>query len=226
MSRSTCSAIARGEGALRAPRARNAPTSSSFRSRTVSRAPCRSRLPASLPPTLPRPINPIRMPFTPYLIDDWDFLLSSTSGRRGSVHSRACVYGGEARAGPSKKSILICLKGMNLGARRGRARLPDHGRTFQAISAPTAERVLSMSQASQTLPTGTVAPAPSMAVRWYVLILMCAVYTLSITDRYMVTQVLEPIRLELHLTAGGVGGADRPLARTRSTSRWAFRSPG
>ncbi len=46
---------------------------------------------------------------------------------------------------------------------------------------------------------------PSLAARWYVLILMCAVYTLSITDRYMVTQVLEPIRLELHLTAGGVG---------------------
>jgi predicted MFS family arabinose efflux permease len=44
-----------------------------------------------------------------------------------------------------------------------------------------------------------------MAYRWYVLILMVSVYTLSITDRYMITQVLEPIREELHLTAGGVG---------------------
>ena len=44
-----------------------------------------------------------------------------------------------------------------------------------------------------------------MGYRWYVLILMCSVYTLSITDRYMITQVLEPIREELHLTAGGVG---------------------
>jgi predicted MFS family arabinose efflux permease len=44
----------------------------------------------------------------------------------------------------------------------------------------------------------------SPAVAWYVLILMCLVYTLSITDRYMITQVLEPIRLELHLTDSGV----------------------
>ncbi len=62
-----------------------------------------------------------------------------------------------------------------------------------------------MNQAEAFVQTGTVAAVPSLAARWYVLILMCAVYTLSITDRYMVTQVLEPIRLELHLTAGGVG---------------------
>ena len=41
-------------------------------------------------------------------------------------------------------------------------------------------------------------------VRWYVLILMVGVYTLSITDRYMISQVLEPIRLELHMTDIGV----------------------
>lgn len=40
--------------------------------------------------------------------------------------------------------------------------------------------------------------------RWYVLILMCFVYTLSITDRYMITQVLDPIRRELKLTDSGV----------------------
>jgi MFS family permease len=62
-----------------------------------------------------------------------------------------------------------------------------------------------MSQAQELEQTATVGAVPSLAARWYVLILMCAVYTLSITDRYMVTQVLEPIRLELHLTAGGVG---------------------
>ncbi len=44
----------------------------------------------------------------------------------------------------------------------------------------------------------------SGVVRWYVLILMVAVYTLSITDRYMISQVLESIRLELHLTDTGV----------------------
>jgi MFS family permease len=62
-----------------------------------------------------------------------------------------------------------------------------------------------MTQAQELQQKGTVGAMPSLAARWYVLILMCAVYTLSITDRYMVTQVLEPIRLELHLTAGGVG---------------------
>ena len=62
-----------------------------------------------------------------------------------------------------------------------------------------------MSQPESRPQTGIAGAAPSLTARWYVLILMCAVYTLSITDRYMITQVLEPIRLELHLTAGGVG---------------------
>ena len=44
----------------------------------------------------------------------------------------------------------------------------------------------------------------SLAQRWYVLIMMCLVYTLSIADRYVVSTVLDPIRLELHLTDKGV----------------------
>jgi len=44
----------------------------------------------------------------------------------------------------------------------------------------------------------------SLAERWYVLIMMCLVYTLSIADRYVVSTVLEPIRIELHLTNLGV----------------------
>jgi predicted MFS family arabinose efflux permease len=44
----------------------------------------------------------------------------------------------------------------------------------------------------------------SLAYRWYVLIMMCLVYTLSIADRYVVSTVLEPIRLELHLSDGGI----------------------
>jgi MFS family permease len=50
-------------------------------------------------------------------------------------------------------------------------------------------------------------PAPAAAsafVRWYVLLVMCLVYTLSIADRYVISTVLEPIRLELHLTDSGV----------------------
>jgi MFS family permease len=48
------------------------------------------------------------------------------------------------------------------------------------------------------------AQSASLAERWYVLIMMCLVYTLSIADRYVVSTVLEPLRLELHLTDSGV----------------------
>ena len=39
--------------------------------------------------------------------------------------------------------------------------------------------------------------------RWYVLIVMCAVYAINIAARYVVTTVFEPIRLELNLTDAG-----------------------
>lgn len=45
---------------------------------------------------------------------------------------------------------------------------------------------------------------PSLAVRWYVLMVMCVVYALSIADRYVVSTVLDPIRRDLHLTDSGV----------------------
>jgi predicted MFS family arabinose efflux permease len=59
--------------------------------------------------------------------------------------------------------------------------------------------------ASDTAGLG-VAPLQSASFmeRWYVLIMMCLVYTLSIADRYVVSTVLDPIRLELHLTDRGV----------------------
>src|SRR5277367_5306957 len=44
----------------------------------------------------------------------------------------------------------------------------------------------------------------SFTMRWYVLIMMCLVYTLSIADRYVVSTVLDPIREDLHLTNAGV----------------------
>jgi predicted MFS family arabinose efflux permease len=44
----------------------------------------------------------------------------------------------------------------------------------------------------------------SLAYRWYVLVMMCLVYTLSIADRYVVSTVLEPMRLELHLSDRGI----------------------
>ncbi len=44
----------------------------------------------------------------------------------------------------------------------------------------------------------------SLALRWYVLAMMVLVYTLSIADRYVMSTVLEPIRLELQLTDSGI----------------------
>ncbi len=48
------------------------------------------------------------------------------------------------------------------------------------------------------------ASAPSALVRWYALLAMVLVYTVSIADRYVISTVLEPIRIELHLTDSGV----------------------
>lgn len=44
------------------------------------------------------------------------------------------------------------------------------------------------------------AQSASLVERWYVLIMMCLVYTMSIADRYVVSTVLDPIRIDLHLT--------------------------
>ncbi len=46
--------------------------------------------------------------------------------------------------------------------------------------------------------------APSSIERWYVLILTCLIYAINIADRYVVSTVLEPIRLELKLSDRGV----------------------
>ncbi|MGC1388448.1 MAG: MFS transporter [Steroidobacteraceae bacterium] len=46
--------------------------------------------------------------------------------------------------------------------------------------------------------------APSSILRWYVLILTCLIYAINIADRYVVSTVLEPIRIELHLDDAGV----------------------
>jgi predicted MFS family arabinose efflux permease len=57
-----------------------------------------------------------------------------------------------------------------------------------------------MTDRQTPLPAENAAGTPSLAARWYVLLMMCLVYTLSIADRYVSSNVLEPIRLELHLS--------------------------
>ncbi len=61
-----------------------------------------------------------------------------------------------------------------------------------------------MTVKSESLQTGDVENTTSAVRRWYVLIMMMLVYTLSIADRYVVSTVLESIRAELHLTDAGV----------------------
>src|SRR5580693_5892747 len=46
--------------------------------------------------------------------------------------------------------------------------------------------------------------SPTSILRWYVLILTCLIYAINIADRYVVSTVLEQIRLDLHLTDKGV----------------------
>ena len=61
-----------------------------------------------------------------------------------------------------------------------------------------------MSVIDPTPPTMVVPLQTSMVARWYVLLMMVTVYTLSIADRYAISTVMEPIRFELHLTDSGI----------------------
>jgi MFS family permease len=61
-----------------------------------------------------------------------------------------------------------------------------------------------MNDRATPLPAGGAAGTPSLVARWYVLLMMCLVYTLSIADRYVISQVLEPIRLDLHLSDSSI----------------------
>ena len=56
----------------------------------------------------------------------------------------------------------------------------------------------------------TLGPLPadevssSVGLRWYVLFVMMLAYTINIADRYVMSTVMEQIRLELHLSDGGI----------------------
>ena len=41
--------------------------------------------------------------------------------------------------------------------------------------------------------------------RWYVLVVLTIVYGLNIADRFSISTLIEPIRLELRLTDSGIG---------------------
>ena len=49
-----------------------------------------------------------------------------------------------------------------------------------------------------------MSPKSEAFQRWYVLVVMMTVYAMSIADRYVISTVLEPIKLELKLTDSGI----------------------
>ena len=52
----------------------------------------------------------------------------------------------------------------------------------------------------------------TLGQRWYVLIIMMLVYTISIADRYVLSTLLGPISKELNLTDTGAATLGIPLA--------------
>src|ERR1700757_3820723 len=80
-------------------------------------------------------------------------------------------------------------------------------RTPLVMCAGARQRVISTATRGSGLSSNAMATARSevapLLQRWYVLIVMCAVYALNIAARYVVTTVFEPIRLELNLTDAG-----------------------
>jgi predicted MFS family arabinose efflux permease len=53
-------------------------------------------------------------------------------------------------------------------------------------------------------PGETLRAVGSPVVSWYVAVITCLIYTINIADRYVVSTVLEPIRIELQLSDKGV----------------------
>jgi len=62
---------------------------------------------------------------------------------------------------------------------------------------------MTMADNAQTAPV-SADEVSSLGQRWYVLFVMMLAYTINIADRYVMSTVLEPIRLELQLTDAGV----------------------
>jgi predicted MFS family arabinose efflux permease len=50
-----------------------------------------------------------------------------------------------------------------------------------------------------------VFPTDHAAVRWYVLLLLAAIYALNVADRMMMSTLIEPIKADFHLSDAGVG---------------------
>src|SRR5271163_1702449 len=70
---------------------------------------------------------------------------------------------------------------------------------------PTAHGGYSRMSVTEPIPQSMALPVQtSIVARWYVLMMMVTLYSLSIADRYAISTVMEPIRLELHLTDSGI----------------------
>ena len=58
----------------------------------------------------------------------------------------------------------------------------------------------------------SAASTTSLFTRWYVLVIVMLVYTISIADRYVLSTLLKPISTEFHLTDTGAASLGIPLA--------------
>src|ERR1700731_363542 len=48
-------------------------------------------------------------------------------------------------------------------------------------------------------------PIDTESKRWYVLVLLTAVYALNIADRFVISTLIEPIKAELHISDAAIG---------------------
>src|SRR5262249_9207852 len=99
----------------------------------------------------------------------------------------------------------LCAKGAGRGGRRLRDR--DHRpapRSDTARRARVRSAGFAHAQLTRSCMNKSALPLPSLAARWYVLVMTVIVSTLSIADRYVISTVLEPIRLELRLTDSNI----------------------
>jgi MFS family permease len=82
--------------------------------------------------------------------------------------------------------------------------LPEQSVEDRSAAAPQQTILAQPSVHGRRAPGGALFGAGVAVERWYVLIVLCVIYAINIADRYVVTTVLELIRLELHLTDAGV----------------------
>src|SRR5262249_22815563 len=117
--------------------------------------------------------------------------------RLGVAHRK--IFGQSNRAAVSSTAALL-VQAFPANRARGDSRCTVRGGQNGLPARRCQARSGTLSSNAMATARPEVAP---LLQRWYVLIVMCAVYAINIAARYVVTTVFEPIRLELNLTDAG-----------------------